>query len=87
MRTVPDARNIREWIERAAPIARGNEFTTRASRLVKPKRAVVVGGGFIGLETAENLVQLGLEVTLIERMNQVMPPLDPEMARLVQRYM
>jgi NADPH-dependent 2,4-dienoyl-CoA reductase/sulfur reductase-like enzyme len=43
-------------------------------------RAVVVGGGFIGLEMAENLVRRGLEVTLVELADQVMPPLDPEMA-------
>ena len=55
--------------------------------VVPPKRAVVVGGGFIGLEMVENLVHRGLEVTLVERLNQVMPPLDPEMARLVERYM
>ena len=55
--------------------------------VTKPQRAVVVGGGFIGLEMVENLVDRGLEVTLIERLNQVMPPLDPEMANLVQRYM
>jgi NADPH-dependent 2,4-dienoyl-CoA reductase/sulfur reductase-like enzyme/rhodanese-related sulfurtransferase len=55
--------------------------------VLPPKKAVVVGGGFIGLEMVENLVHRGLEVTLIERLNQVMPPLDPEMARLVERYM
>jgi rhodanese-related sulfurtransferase len=48
---------------------------------------VVVGGGFIGLEMVENLIHRGLDVTLIEKLNQVMPPLDPEMARLVERYM
>ena len=48
---------------------------------------MVVGGGFIGLEMVENLVHRGLEVTLIEKLNQVMPPLDPEMARLVERYL
>ena len=52
-----------------------------------PKRAVVVGGGFIGLEMVENLIHRGLDVTLIEKLNQVMPPLDVEMARLVERYM
>jgi NADPH-dependent 2,4-dienoyl-CoA reductase/sulfur reductase-like enzyme/rhodanese-related sulfurtransferase len=46
-------------------------------------RAVVVGGGFIGLEMVENLVRRGLEVTLVELATQVMPPLDPEMATLV----
>jgi NADPH-dependent 2,4-dienoyl-CoA reductase/sulfur reductase-like enzyme/rhodanese-related sulfurtransferase len=48
---------------------------------------VVVGGGFIGLEMLENLSHLGLEVTLVEKLNQVMPPLDAEMARLVERYL
>lgn len=43
-------------------------------------RAVVVGGGFIGLEMAENLRHRGLAVTVIEKLSQVMPPLDPEMA-------
>ncbi|MCL7420888.1 MAG: FAD-dependent oxidoreductase [Methylobacter sp.] len=43
-------------------------------------RALIVGGGFIGLEMAENLVGLGLDVTLLELADQVMPPLDPEMA-------
>jgi NADPH-dependent 2,4-dienoyl-CoA reductase/sulfur reductase-like enzyme/rhodanese-related sulfurtransferase len=51
------------------------------------KRAVVVGGGFIGLEMVENLTHRGLDVTLVEMLNQVMPPLDPEMSRLVERYM
>jgi len=44
------------------------------------QRAVVVGGGFIGLEMAENLVHRGISVTLIEALPQVMAPLDPEMA-------
>lgn len=44
------------------------------------KRAVVVGGGFIGLEMAENLHRRGLEVTILEKLPQVMPPFDPEMA-------
>jgi NADPH-dependent 2,4-dienoyl-CoA reductase/sulfur reductase-like enzyme/rhodanese-related sulfurtransferase len=44
------------------------------------KRAVVVGGGFIGLETTENLVRRGLSVTIVEMLAQVMPPIDPEMA-------
>ncbi|GAB4539309.1 MAG: CoA-disulfide reductase [Pleurocapsa sp.] len=43
------------------------------------KQAVVVGGGFIGLEMTENLVHRGIEVTLIEGQSQVMAPLDPEM--------
>jgi len=48
------------------------------------RRAVVVGGGFIGLEMAENLAQRGLEVTIIEMADQLMPPLDVEMAEYVR---
>ncbi|MCX7602580.1 MAG: FAD-dependent oxidoreductase [Bryobacteraceae bacterium] len=49
------------------------------------KRAVVIGGGFIGLEMVENLAHRGLEVTLIEAMDQLLPPLDPEMAEYVRQ--
>ncbi|MFA5153446.1 MAG: DsrE/DsrF/DrsH-like family protein, partial [Clostridia bacterium] len=47
------------------------------------KSAVVVGGGFIGLEMAENLKAIGLKVTIVEMLNQVMTPLDYEMAQLI----
>ena len=49
----------------------------------KPRRAVVVGGGFIGLEMAENLIHAGVETTLLQRSGQVMPPLDADMAAMV----
>lgn len=49
----------------------------------RPERAVIIGGGYIGLEMAENLVQKGLEVSIVQRRNQVLPPLDVEMAALV----
>jgi NADPH-dependent 2,4-dienoyl-CoA reductase/sulfur reductase-like enzyme/rhodanese-related sulfurtransferase len=52
-----------------------------------PRTAVVVGGGFIGLEMVENLVHRGLRVTLIEKLPQVMPPLDPEMAHPVAEHL
>ena len=87
VRTVPDARSIREWLDRGTADRSGMNSYTGFQTVTKPKRAVVVGGGFIGLEMVENLVHRGLEVTLIEKLNQVMPPLDPEMARLVERYM
>ncbi len=48
---------------------------------------MVIGGGFIGLEMVENLVERGLDFTLLEKLDQVMPPLDPELARIVKRYM
>ncbi len=51
-----------------------------------PRRAVVVGGGFIGLEMAENLVHRGIDVTIVEAANQLMPPLDPEMSDYVRRH-
>lgn len=44
------------------------------------KAAVVIGGGFIGLEVAENLAERGLPVTLVELADQVLPPLEPELA-------
>ncbi len=68
LRTVPDSREIRNWIE-----------------LRKPNKAVVVGGGFIGLEMAENLAHRGIAVTIVELANQVMPPLDPEMAEYAKQ--
>jgi NADPH-dependent 2,4-dienoyl-CoA reductase/sulfur reductase-like enzyme/rhodanese-related sulfurtransferase len=49
--------------------------------------AVVIGGGPIGLETAENLKVQGVAVTVIERLNQLMPPLDFEMAAIVHRQL
>lgn len=67
VRTVPDARTVRAWID---------------SR--QATRALVVGGGFIGLEMAENLRHRGLAVTLVEKADQVMPPLDAEMAAPVR---
>jgi NADPH-dependent 2,4-dienoyl-CoA reductase/sulfur reductase-like enzyme/rhodanese-related sulfurtransferase len=87
VRTVPDARKMREWLDRGAADQSGMNSYTGYQTVTKPRRAVVVGGGFIGLEMVENLVHRGLEVTLIEKLNQVMPPLDLEIAHLVERYM
>ena len=66
LRTIPDSRAIRAWIQAS-----------------QPRNAAVVGGGFIGLEMAENLARRGLAVTIIEMSDQVMPPLDREMAEYV----
>ena len=68
LRTVPDSREIRHWIDEK-----------------KTRKAVVVGGGFIGLEMAENLVHRGIAVTIVELASQVMPPLDPEMAEYAKQ--
>jgi NADPH-dependent 2,4-dienoyl-CoA reductase/sulfur reductase-like enzyme/rhodanese-related sulfurtransferase len=83
LRTVPDARAIREWLSRSD--LPGMYTSTGALKGTQTKRAVVIGGGFIGLEMVENLVHLDIDVTLIEKMDQVMPPLDPELALLVKR--
>ena len=53
----------------------------------KPKHATVVGGGFIGLEMLENLYDLGLELTLVEASEQVMAPLDIEMASIIHEHL
>jgi NADPH-dependent 2,4-dienoyl-CoA reductase/sulfur reductase-like enzyme/rhodanese-related sulfurtransferase len=68
LRTIPDSREIRDWIESRTP-----------------RRAVVVGGGFIGLEMAENLAHRGINVTIVELASQLMPPLDPEMAEYARQ--
>ena len=87
VRTVPDARQINEWIERGSPFLSGM-YRYSGFQVVKPKiRAVVIGGGFIGLEMAENLIHRGFEVTLIEMIDQVLPPIDVEHARVVEAYM
>ena len=87
VRTVPDARVIREWIERGSSDLPEEHTSSGFQSLEKPKRAVVVGGGYIGLEMAENLVHRGLEVTIVEMLDQVMAPLDQECARLLERHL
>jgi len=53
----------------------------------RPESAVVVGGGFIGLEMAENLVHRGVKTTIVEILDQVMAPLDYEMAAIVHAHL
>ncbi|MBW2370017.1 MAG: FAD-dependent oxidoreductase, partial [Deltaproteobacteria bacterium] len=52
-----------------------------------PESAVIVGGGFISLELAENLVHRGIKVIIVEMLNQVMAPLDPEVAKIVHDHL
>ena len=86
VRTVPDARTIREWIAGGTTFLAGMANYS-GIQMVKPaRRAVVVGGGFIGLETAENLIHAGFHVTLIQLPAHVLTPLDPEIACLVQGH-
>jgi NADPH-dependent 2,4-dienoyl-CoA reductase/sulfur reductase-like enzyme/rhodanese-related sulfurtransferase len=87
VRTVPDVKTIREWVERGTTFLAGM-YNYSGIQFVKPvRRAVVIGGGFIGLEMAENLVHLGFDVTLVEMLDQVLAPLDREFARLVEEHL
>ncbi|HRZ35450.1 MAG TPA: FAD-dependent oxidoreductase [Candidatus Paceibacterota bacterium] len=87
VRTVPDARAINEWIEKGNPFLAGM-YRYSGFQAVKPKiRAMVIGGGFIGLEMVENLVHRGFEVTLVEMLDQVLPPVDQEHARVVEAHL
>jgi len=87
VRTVPDAREIREWIERGTSFLTGMGKYSGFQTVRPPMRAVVIGGGFIGLETAENLVFRGFDVTVVEMADQVLAPLDPEYGRLVGDFL
>ena len=86
VRTVPDVKKIREWLEKGTTFLAGM-YNYSGIQMLKPtRRAVVVGGGFIGLEMAENLVHLGFDVTLIQKLPQLLGPIDPEIARLVEGH-
>ena len=86
VRTVPDVKKIREWIEKGTTFLAGMSNYSGIQMLKPTRRAVVVGGGFIGLEMAENLVHLGFDVTLIQKLPQLLGPIDPEIARLVEGH-
>lgn len=74
-----------DGVERALTLRDVSDVDAMTAALASdPQTAVVIGAGFIGLELAENLRHRGLAVTLIEASSQVMPPLDPEMAVLVE---
>ncbi len=75
-------------IERALTLRTVEDVEKIANRVnAKPKSAVVIGGGFIGVEIAENLVHKGVPTTVVEAAHQVLAPLDPEMATLVAAEM
>ena len=87
VRTVPDVRTIKEWIEGGTTFLAGMSNYSGIQMLKPSRRAVVVGGGFIGLEMAENLIHLGFEVTVLQRLPQVLGPLDPEIAVMVEGHL
>ena len=66
------------------------EDTFRMKEFIRtnhPKSAVLAGGGFIGLELAENLRELGMEVTIVQRPKHLMNPFDPDMAAFIHNEM
>jgi NADPH-dependent 2,4-dienoyl-CoA reductase/sulfur reductase-like enzyme/rhodanese-related sulfurtransferase len=84
----PGARPVRPpipGIERALSLRDIEDTDAMVAATSGAKSAVVIGGGFIGLELAENLHHLGISVTLVEATEQVMAPLDPEMAQIVHQ--
>lgn len=71
-------------IERALTLRTVEDVERIVARLERrPDDAVVIGGGFIGVEVAENLVGRGVRTTLVESASQLLAPLDPEMASIV----
>ena len=87
VRTVPDARAINAWIEKGNPFLSGM-YRYSGFQTLRPKtRAVVIGGGFIGLEMVENLVHRGFEVTLVEMSDQILPPIDKEHAKVAESHL
>ncbi len=75
-------------VERAMTLRTVEDVERIANRVnEKPANAVVIGGGFIGVEIAENLIHRGIKTALVEAMPQVLAPLDPEMASLVAKEM
>jgi len=87
VRTVPDAREICEWIEKGNPFLAGIHRYSGFQTLRPKPRAVVIGGGFIGLEMVENLVHRGFDVTLVEMLDQVLLPIDKEHAQVVEAHL
>lgn len=87
VRTVPDARRINEWIQKGNPFLAGM-YKYSGFQAVRPRlRAVVIGGGFIGLEMVENLYHRGFDVTLIEMTDQLLPVIDAEHAGVVASFL
>jgi NADPH-dependent 2,4-dienoyl-CoA reductase/sulfur reductase-like enzyme/rhodanese-related sulfurtransferase len=84
----PGARPVRPripGIERALSLRTVEDTDAMVAAVAGARTAVVIGGGFIGLEMAENLVHRGLQVALVETLPQCMAPLDPEMVEIVHR--
>ncbi|KAL6050232.1 CoA-disulfide reductase [Balamuthia mandrillaris] len=78
LKTVPDAEAIRLVLD---------SNNTNNEQAKHTKKAVVVGGGFIGLETAEALMQRGCDVTIVEMLDHILPPFDRDMAQFMEHHL
>ena len=74
-------------IERALSLRTVEDLDAIKSAVEGAKKAAIIGGGFIGLEVAENLAHRGIATTIIEASPQIMGPLDPEMAAIVKKHL
>ena len=87
VRTVPDAREIREWIDQGASDLAEERHPRDSSRWTSRSARWWSAADTSASRWQRNLVHRGLEVTLVEMLDQVMAPLDPECARLVERHL
>ena len=74
-------------IERALTLRTVEDVDAIVDKLEGAQTAAIIGGGFIGLELAENFTHRGIATTLIERAPDIMAPLDTEMARIVRKHL
>ena len=81
---IPGVEDARVFTLRSIP---DTKKITQFIETADPHTAVVVGGGYIGCEMAENLKKAGLEVTIVERSDHLLPPLDFDMAAEVHTYL
>ncbi|NOR15562.1 MAG: pyridine nucleotide-disulfide oxidoreductase, partial [Candidatus Aminicenantes bacterium] len=88
-RTVMDVDAITERIQQMLPFKNEESHNPETGRLLTGEEsgvdALVIGGGFIGLECTEQLLQRGIKVVLVEALDQIMSPLDKEMTVLLQQ--
>lgn len=71
----------------ALPLRDVNDVDALVKQMHGARTAVILGGGFVGLEVAENLVHQGMRVSVVELADQIMAPLDPEMASIVSQHL
>ncbi|WP_257181208.1 FAD-dependent oxidoreductase [Corynebacterium cystitidis] len=76
-----------EGIERALTLRTVEDVDAIVDKLDGAKTAAIIGGGFIGLELAENFTHRGITTTVIERAPEIMAPLDTEMSRIVRTHL